>query len=87
MRIQDDNKQSDYAFYDQSNLGSLQHSYFVIHDVPTHHATNSFIQIKNIGLTVIIAHKEKFFHRFLKGSSTTKLHSTSHIPILVLHND
>lgn len=87
LRIISHDEYSAFTFYDQSNLGSIKHDYFVIRDIPTHYATNSFIQIKDIGLSVIIAHKEKLFHRFLKGSSISKLNSTLHIPILVLHND
>ena len=87
LRITAEGDQCEYEFYDQSNLTAMAHQYYVVHDVPVHHATNSFVQIKNIGLTAIITHKEKFFHRFIKGSTTTKLNNSLHVPLLVLHND
>ena len=61
LRINSHKDHCEYEFYDQSNLATLPHTYFVINGVPVHYATSSFVQIMDIGLTTIVVHKEKFF--------------------------
>jgi nucleotide-binding universal stress UspA family protein len=87
LRINSIKNHCEYEFYDQSNLTKLPHKYFVINEVPVHYATSSFVQLMGIGLTTIVVHKEKFFERFVFGSSTTRISNTLNAPLLILHDD
>ena len=87
LRINPHKDHCEYEFYDQSNLATVPHKYFVINEVPVHYATSSFVQIMGIGLTTIVVHKEKFFERFILGSSTTKISNSLKAPLLILHDD
>ena len=87
LRINYHKNHCEYEFYDQSNLTAIPHKYFVINEVPVHYATTSFVQLMGVGLTAIVVHKEKFFQRFVSGSSITKISNSLKAPLLILHDD
>lgn len=87
LRIKPHKEESEYAFYDQSNLGDIPHQYFTINDVPLHHAINSFIQLKDIDMSVLFVKKESFFERFFLGSAKSKVSHSLHKPLLVFHSE
>ena len=87
LRINTHKNHCEYEFYDQSNLAKLPHKYFVINGVPVHYATSSFVQLMGVSLTTIIVREEKFFERFIFGSSTKKISNSLKAPLLIFHND
>lgn len=87
LRINTNKEHPEYEFFDQSNFATLPHNYFIINNVPVHHATNSFIQIKNIDITAIFVHPEKFFKRLFYGSTTSRISNSLKTPLLIFHNE
>ncbi|WP_353779419.1 universal stress protein [Winogradskyella sp. 3972H.M.0a.05] len=88
LRVNPDGKEHpEFKLFDRSNLEDLKYDYFIINDVPLHYAVNSFIQLKNIDVAVILVKDEGFFDRLFSGSAVTKLSNSLKLPMLVLHND
>lgn len=61
------------------------HSFYSITNVPTADAINSFVQILNVDLTVMVLEPETFLERFISGSSVSKINYSSLVPLLILH--
>ncbi|AXT20380.1 universal stress protein [Flavobacteriaceae bacterium AU392] len=86
LRINPHQNKTEYTFYDHSYLEKIPHRYYTINDVPTHYAINSFIQIKNIGMSILFINKEGFFERLFSSSAKTKISNSLKTPLLIFHN-
>lgn len=61
--------------------------YKQVADVPLHHLINTYVQLNQIDLLALLAHKETIFERLFYGSETKKLSNKNLLPLLIFHTN
>ena len=67
-------------------LGDIPHDYHYLHDRDIAQAVSNFIESRDAGTLIAIAHEHSLMHRMFFDSITRRMAHRIHVPMLTLHD-